>query len=124
MPQWVKNAHQFVSNDIEKNKLVISVRDLFLQAHDPHALLFTDLVNCLDPTGVLSHEQRIEQLETCFKILQDKHESTLLNFKKLVKSYFPETGKELALMCDFVAKHAGSNNLQNFALDLAKSEQG
>ncbi|MGR5541993.1 hypothetical protein ACPV5V_25930, partial [Vibrio campbellii] len=29
LPQWVKNAHDFVPGDLQKNKLVLNVRDLF-----------------------------------------------------------------------------------------------
>lgn len=124
LPQWVKNAHQFIQDDPKKNKLIITVRDLFLQANDPHSLLFKDLVQVLDPKGELDNLQRIERLESCFKILKEKHEKTLLNFKHQVKSFFPETGEELASMCNFVIESSGDSNLQNFALDLAKSEQG
>ncbi|WP_413479517.1 hypothetical protein [Vibrio hibernica] len=124
LPQWVKNAHQFIQDDPKRNKLVISVRDLFLQANDPHSLLFKDLVTLLDPKNKLDNLQRIELLEDCFKILKEKHEKTLLNFKNQVKSFFPESGKELSSMCDFVINTSGDSNLQNFALDLAKSEQG
>ncbi|WP_153447616.1 hypothetical protein [Vibrio algicola] len=124
LPQWVKNAHQFIKDDPKKNKLVISIRDLFLQANDPHSLLFKDLVNLLDPKDMLNNLERIELLEECFKTLKEKHEKTLLGFKNQVQSFFPETGEELASMCNVVINSSGDSNLHNFALDLAKSEQG
>ncbi|MDN2483442.1 hypothetical protein [Vibrio agarivorans] len=124
LPQWVKNAHDFVPGDLQRNKLVLNVRDLFLQANDPHSLLINDLVDVLDPQGSLSFVERIDKLEECFKILRGKHELMLGDIKAKVKSIFPETGQELASMCSVVEENSGDIRLKAFARELAKSDTG
>lgn len=124
LPQWVKNAHNFVENDTIKNKLVLSVRDLFLQANDPHALLMKDLIVLVDPKGQLSLIERINSLADCFKILREKHELMLNNIKSRVKTIFPESGDDLAQMCSTVEQKSGDIRLKAFARELAKSETG
>ncbi|EGR7943022.1 hypothetical protein [Vibrio vulnificus] len=124
LPQWVKNAHSFVEKDTNKNKLVLSVRDLFLQANDPHALLMNDLNALLDPKGELSFVERIDVLAECFKILREKHEVMLNEIKYKVKTIFPESGDELATMCQAVERNSGDIRLKAFARELAKSETG
>ncbi|WP_281222282.1 hypothetical protein [Photobacterium sanguinicancri] len=124
LPQWVKNAHSFVESDTIKNKLVLSVRDLFLQANDPHALLMKDLIVLVDPKGQLSLIERINSLADCFKILREKHELMLNNIKSRVKTIFPESGDDLAQMCSIVEQKSGDIRLKAFARELAKSDTG
>ncbi|QKN83447.1 hypothetical protein [Scandinavium goeteborgense] len=124
LPQWVKNAHSFVEGDVLKNKLVLNVRDLFLQANDPHSLLMNDLVNIIDPKNKFSHNERIDILADSFKILRDKHEQMLTNIKDKVKAIFPESGQELNQMCLAVEQKSGDIRLKAFARELAKSETG
>lgn len=124
LPHWVKNAHDFIKNDLAANKLVISVRDLFLQANDPYALLIKELPNVLNPEGKLTYTQQIDILENCFKVLRSKHEQMLLQIKDKVKIIFPETGKELISMCKLVESRTGDLRLKAFARELGKSEDG
>ncbi|MCE4935877.1 hypothetical protein [Aliivibrio fischeri] len=124
LPQWVKNAHSFVEKDTIKNKLVLSVRDLFLQANDPHALLMHDLNALLDPKGELSFIERIDVLTECFKILREKHELMLNDIKSKVKTIFPESGDDLIQICSIVEQNSGDIRLKAFARELAKSETG
>jgi len=124
LPQWVKNAHSFVDNDVLKNKLVLNVRDLFLQANDPHSLLTHDLINIIDPEMKFSQNGRIDIIADCFKILRDKHEKMLNNIKDKVKTIFPESGHELNQMCLAVEKKSGDIRLKAFARELSKSETG
>ncbi|MGF1688788.1 hypothetical protein L4C36_19230 [Photobacterium japonica] len=124
LPQWVKNAHSFVENDTIKNKLVLSVRDLFLQANDPHALLMKDLIALIDPKETLSFVERIDSLADCFKILREKHESMLNDIKSKVKTIFPESGDDLIQMCSTVEQKSGDIRLKAFARELGKSETG
>jgi energy-coupling factor transporter ATP-binding protein EcfA2 len=124
LPHWVKNAHGLVEHDTAKNKLVLSVRDLFLQANDPHSLLMKDLTNIIDPSGTLSFTKRIDVLSECFKILREKHESMLNDIKSKVKAIFPENGSELELLCNVVEKNSGDLRLKAFARELAKSDTG
>lgn len=124
LPQWVKNAHSFVDNDAMKNKIILNVRDLFLQANDPHSLLMQDLVNIIDPTAKFSQNERIDILAECFKTLRGKHEKMLSNIKDKVKTIFPESGSELNQMCLAVEKKAGDIRLKAFARELGKSEAG
>ncbi len=124
LPLWVKNAHNFVDGDVVKNKMVLAVRDLFLQANDPHALIMQDLIQVIDPHDNLSFTQRIDILEECFKILREKHEKMLNTIKERVKVIFPENGKELVEMCHFVEQKTGDIRLKAFARELAKSDKG
>ncbi|MFA0108238.1 hypothetical protein AB4441_25035, partial [Vibrio splendidus] len=94
LPNWVKNAHDFDA-DYTENKKLISVRDLFLQANDPHALLIVDLPKYLDPKSELTFTQKVDVLEHHFKVLRSKHELMLKDIKQKVKTLFPESGKEL-----------------------------
>lgn len=123
LPNWVKNAHDFDA-DITINKQLISVRDLFLQANDPHALLIVDLPKYLDPKGELTFNQKIDVLESYFKVLRSKHELMLKAIKKKVKTLFPENGEELKSMCQLVEQKAGDLRLKAFARELGKSEDG
>jgi len=124
LPQWVKNAQNFVENDIQKNKMVLAVRDLFLHANDPHALIMQDLILVIDPQNKLSFAQRIDILAESFKILREKHEIMLNSIKKKVKVIFPENGQELAQMCHLVEQKTGDIRLKAFARELAKSDKG
>lgn len=123
LPNWVKNAHNFM-DDHAKNKQLISVRDLFLQANDPHALLISELPNVLDPKGDLDFSQRVDLLEAVFKTLRGRHELMLKEIKGKVKTIFPETGEELRSMCALVEQKAGDIRLKAFARELGKSEDG
>lgn len=120
LPNWVKNAHDFNSNIVE-NKKLISVRDLFLQANDPHALLIRDLPKYLDPKDELTFTQRIDVLSSHFRLLRNKHGLMLKSNLKKVKTLFPETGKELMEMCQLVEANSGDSHLQAFARSLSKS---
>lgn len=124
LPNWVKNAHSFITEDLTRNKQVVAIRDLFLQANDPHALLIRDLPKTLDPSNELSFSQQIDILESCFKILRSKHEQMLTQIKSKVKTIFPETGEELTSMCKFVEERSGDIRLKAFARELGKSEDG
>lgn len=124
LPQWVKNAHLFIEHDAIDNKLVLSVRDLFLHANDPHALLMSELINIIDPKSKLSYVERIDVLACCFKALREKHELMLNEIKNKVKVIFPESGEELLQMCDVVEKKSGDIRLKAFARELAKSDTG
>ncbi|MET2946691.1 hypothetical protein ABXV18_01205 [Vibrio owensii] len=123
LPNWVKNAHDF-HTDLNENKRLISVRDLFLQANDPHALLIVDLPKYLDPKGEYTFTQKIDVLENHFKILRTKHELMLKGIKQKVKTLFPESGDELKSMCQLVEQKAGDIRLKAFARELGKSEDG
>ncbi|MFA0660605.1 hypothetical protein AB4619_15920 [Vibrio splendidus] len=123
LPNWVKNAHDFDA-DYTENKKLISVRDLFLQANDPHALLIVDLPKYLDPKSELTFTQKVDVLEHHFKVLRSKHELMLKDIKQKVKTLFPESGKELKSMCQLVEQKAGDIRLKAFARELGKSEDG
>ncbi|WP_234495609.1 hypothetical protein [Vibrio maritimus] len=123
LPNWVKNAHNF-ETDVVENKRLISIRDLFLQANDPHALLIVDLPKHLDPNNEFTFTQKIDVLEGCFKILRSKHELMLKDIKQKVKTLFPERGEELKTMCQLVEQKAGDIRLKAFARELGKSEEG
>ncbi|WP_261894132.1 hypothetical protein [Vibrio cyclitrophicus] len=123
LPNWVKNAHDFDA-DYTENKKLISVRDLFLQANDPHALLIVDLPKYLDPKSELTFTQKVDVLEHHFKLLRSKHELMLKDIKQKVKTLFPESGKELKSMCQLVEQKAGDIRLKAFARELGKSEEG
>ncbi|CAH7405665.1 conserved hypothetical protein [Vibrio chagasii] len=123
LPNWVKNAHDF-NPDIVENKKLISVRDLFLQANDPHALLIVDLPKYLDPKDELTFTQKVDVLASHFKTLRSKHELMLKDIKQKVKTLFPESGDELKSMCQLVEQKAGDIRLKAFARELGKSEDG
>ncbi|MCV5902346.1 hypothetical protein OFN63_40240, partial [Escherichia coli] len=55
LPHWVKNAHNFIEDDLAANKQLIAIRDLFLQANDPHSLLIKDLPKLLNSEDELSY---------------------------------------------------------------------
>ncbi|WP_107851508.1 hypothetical protein [Oceanimonas marisflavi] len=124
LPNWVKNAHNFIENDPEHNKQIVEVRDLFLQANDPHTLLIKSLPKALDPNNELKFSQKIDILENCFNVLRSKHDQMLSQIKSKVKTIFPETGEELASMCQLVEKRSGDIRLKAFARELGKSEDG
>lgn len=124
LPQWVKNAHHLVPNDAELNKRYLRIRDLFLQANDPHTLLIKDLFTELDTEHSKEIDQKIDILEACFLTLRQKHELMLGNIKEKVKAIFPETGEELQEMCHYVENHSGDLRLKAFARELAKSDTG
>lgn len=124
LPQWVKNAHNIVVDDTERNKTYLRIRDLFLQANDPHALLIKDLRRELGAFGVEEFSNQIDVLEDCFKVLRQKHEQMLATVKAKVKAIFPETGEELAQMCQYVEQNSGDLRLKAFARELAKSDTG
>lgn len=123
LPNWVKNAHDFDA-DLNENKKLISVRDLFLQANDPHALLIVDLPKYLDPNNECTFKEKIDVLESHFKVLRSKHELMLKAIKQKVKTLFPESGDELKSMCELVEQKAGDIRLKAFARELGKSEDG
>jgi hypothetical protein len=123
LPNWVKNAHDFDA-DLNENKKLISVRDLFLQANDPHALLIVDLPKYLDPNDECTFKEKIDVLENYFKVLRSKHELMLKAIKQKVKTLFPESGDELKSMCQLVEQKAGDIRLKAFARELGKSEDG
>ncbi|MFV7770144.1 hypothetical protein [Shewanella marisflavi] len=124
LPQWVKNAHHLVPHNDERNRIYLRVRDLFLQANDPHTLLIKDLRNELRALGAKEFKDQIDLLEDCFKTLRQKHEQMLVSIKDRVKSIFPETGEELSLMCKYVEENSGDLRLKAFARELAKSDTG
>lgn len=124
LPHWVKNAYNLVEHDNNKNKMVLSVRDLFLQANDPHALIMQDLIQLIDPKYELSFSERIDILADCFKTLREKHEKMLTTIKDKVKLIFPENGQELVEMCHLVENKTGDIRLKAFARELAKSDKG
>ncbi|MEZ8462807.1 hypothetical protein AB6D04_01005 [Vibrio splendidus] len=124
LPQWVKNAHELVPEDATKNKIYLRIRDLFLQANDPHALLIKDLHSELNLDGVSTLTQQIDILSDCFSVLRQKHERMLGGIKDKVKVIFPEAGEELVDMCRFVEENAGDLRLKAFARELAKSNTG
>lgn len=124
LPQWVKNAHSIVADDDERNKTYIRLRDLFLQANDPHSLLIKDLRRELSAFGAEDFSSQIDVLEDCFKTLRQKHEQMLAAIKAKVKTIFPETGEELAQMCQYVEQNSGDLRLKAFARELAKSDTG
>ncbi|MBF4401601.1 hypothetical protein EAY31_28440, partial [Vibrio anguillarum] len=95
-----------------------------MQANDPHTLLIKDLKKELLAYGAKDYTSQIDLLEGCFKALQGKHEQMLSAIKVKVKSIFPESGEELAQMCQFVEEHSGDLRLKAFARELAKSDTG
>ncbi|MCA0936675.1 hypothetical protein LCL85_14135 [Vibrio alginolyticus] len=124
LPQWVKNAHNLVPDDAEKNKRYLRIRDLFLQANDPHTLLIENLLSELDTEQSREMNQKIDILADCFATLRQKHEIMLGGIKDKVKAIFPETGEELAKMCQYVEQRSGDLRLKAFARELAKSDTG
>lgn len=124
LPQWVKNAHSIVADDSERNKAYLRIRDLFLQANDPHALLIKDLTRELKKLGKDDLSSQMDVLEDCFKKLRQKHEQMLATIKTKVKTIFPEAGEELAQMCQYVEQNSGDLRLKAFARELAKSDTG
>lgn len=124
LPQWVKNAHHIVADNDERNKTYLRVRDLFLQANDPHTLLIKDLQRELIAFGANDFSSQIDLLEDCFKTLRHKHEQMLVAIKAKVKTIFPENGEELAQMCLYVEQNSGDLRLKAFARELAKSDTG
>ncbi|EJT1338677.1 hypothetical protein QNE93_001433 [Vibrio vulnificus] len=124
LPQWVKNAHNIVTDDTERNKTYLRIRDLFLQANDPHALLIKNLRRELSSCSGEEFSSQIDVLEDCFKVLSQKHEQMLATIKAKVKNIFPETGDELAQMCQYVEQNSGDLRLKAFARELAKSDTG
>lgn len=124
LPQWVKNAHSIVAEDSERNKAYLRIRDLFLQANDPHALLIKDLSRELKLLGKDNFTSQIDVLADCFKKLRQKHEQMLITIKTKVKTIFPETGEELEQMCQYVEQNSGDLRLKAFARELAKSDTG
>lgn len=124
LPQWVKNAHHIVTGNEERNKTYLRVRDLFLQANDPHTLLIKDLRRELIAFGANDFSSQIDLLEDCFKTLRHKHEQMLVAIKAKVKTIFPENGEELAQMCLYVEQNSGDLRLKAFARELAKSDTG
>lgn len=123
LPHWVKNAHHIVSDDV-RNRTYLRIRDLFLQANDPHTLLIKDLHKELIAFGADEFTSQIDLLEDCFKTLRQKHEQMLAAIKTKVKTIFPESGEELADMCQYVEQNAGDLRLKAFARELAKSDTG
>ncbi|MGJ5722171.1 hypothetical protein ACSBQN_16315 [Morganella sp. B601] len=123
LPHWVKNAHHIVSDDV-RNRTYLRIRDLFLQANDPHTLLIKDLHKELIAFGADEFSSQIDLLEDCFKTLRQKHEQMLAAIKTKVKTIFPESGEELAEMCQYVEQNSGDLRLKAFARELAKSDTG
>ncbi len=124
LPHWVKNAHHIVSDNDERNRTYLRIRDLFLQANDPHTLLIKDLRHELIVFGADEFSSQIDVLEDCFKTLRQKHEQMLAAIKTKVKTIFPESGVELADMCQYVEQNSGDLRLKAFARELAKSDTG
>ncbi|WP_394210987.1 hypothetical protein [Enterovibrio calviensis] len=124
LPHWVKNAHNIVPGDDKRNKTYLRIRDLFLQANDPHTLLIKDLRRELGAFGAEDFKSQIVVLVDCFKTLRQKHEQMLAAIKEKVKAIFPETGEELAQMCQYVEQHSGDLRLKAFARELGKSDTG
>lgn len=124
LPQWVKNAHHIIQDNNARNKAYLRIRDLFLQANDPHTLLIKDLKKELLDFGANDIKGQIDLLEDCFKTLRQKHEQMLVAIKSKVKAIFSETGEELANMCLYVEENSGDLRLKAFARELAKSETG
>jgi len=124
LPQWVKNAHHIVPDNDERNKTYLRIRDLFLQANDPHTLLIKDLRKELIAFGANDFTSQIDLLQDCFRILRQKHEQMLAAIKVKVKNIFPENGEELAHMCQYVEQNSGDLRLKAFARELAKSDTG
>nr|WP_159466399.1 hypothetical protein [Scandinavium goeteborgense] len=124
LPQWVKNAHHIVPDNDKRNKTYLRIRDLFLQANDPHTLLIKELREELITFGVIDFTSQIDLLEDCFKTLRQKHEQMLAVIKTKVKTIFPENGEELAQMCQYVEQNSGDLRLKAFARELAKSDTG
>ncbi|MEZ9714380.1 hypothetical protein AB4267_16050 [Vibrio cyclitrophicus] len=124
LPHWVKNAHLIDPDNNDRNRTYLRIRDLFLQANDPHTLLVKDLRKELIAFGVDDFASQIDLLEDCFKMLRQKHEQMLVAIKTKVKTIFPESGEELADMCQYVEQNSGDLRLKAFARELAKSDTG
>ncbi|KAB7653196.1 MAG: hypothetical protein ACRDC6_09735 [Shewanella sp.] len=124
LPAWVKNAHNIYPGDNDRNKVYLKVRDLFLQANDPHTLLIVELRNQLKALAGDNISSQIDLLAGCFKTLRQKHEQMLFSIKEKVLSIFPESGEELANMCSYVENNSGDLRLKAFARELAKSDTG
>jgi len=124
LPHWVKNAHHIVPNNDERNRTYLKIRDLFLQANDPHTLLIKDLRKEFIAYGANEFASQIDLLEDCFKTLRQKHEQMLAAIKTKVKTIFPESGEVLADMCQYVEQNSGDLRLKAFARELAKSDTG
>lgn len=124
LPAWVKNAHDIYPYDNKLNKIYLKVRDLFLQANDPHTLLIIDLKKELRAFAGSDISNQIDLLAGCFKTLRQKHEQMLSIIKVKVLNIFPESGEELAQMCSYVENNSGDLRLKAFARELAKSDTG
>ncbi len=124
LPSWVKNAHYITPDDKAHNKIYLKIRDLFLQANDPHTLLIKKLPQELITFGADGFRSQIDLLEDCFRVLRQKHEQMLAAIKTKVKNLFPENGEELTDMCQYVEQNSGDLRLKAFARELAKSDTG
>ncbi|WED22810.1 hypothetical protein L3Q72_05305 [Vibrio sp. JC009] len=118
LPKWIKNANH-LSDDKELNKRILNVRDRFLQAKDPHALLTSDLVVALDSDKEFSLTERVDRLDECFTVLKQAHDKMLTQFSDTLKAIFPVSDEELFAMCELVEAKSGDMKLKAFAKKLA-----
>ncbi|MFS1982712.1 hypothetical protein BCU00_002195 [Vibrio breoganii] len=123
LPHWVRNASNLVEDDRILNKKVLRLRDIFLQANDPHALLIQQLNDVLDPESKLTEAEKIDGLEQCIAILRAAHGKMLSRMHSTVNQFIPEAGDLLLEMCQTVEKRSGDLRLKSFARELGRSSE-
>ncbi|MGO4998458.1 hypothetical protein [Oceanisphaera sp. W20_SRM_FM3] len=121
LPNWVRNTNN-LTEDKALNKQTLSIRDMLLQANDPHELLIKKLPNTLDPENKKTFEEKIDLLEECINILKTAHDKMLSSINDRVKYFFPESGESLISMCQIVEGKSGDLRLKAFARELGRSQ--
>lgn len=122
LPTWVRNTNNLTEDKV-LNKQALSIRDMLLQANDPHELLIKKLPNTLDPKNKKTFEERIDLLEECINILKTAHDKMLSSINDRVKYFFPESGEPLISMCQIVESKSGDLRLKAFARELGRSQE-
>ncbi|GAD88828.1 hypothetical protein VHA01S_010_00540 [Vibrio halioticoli NBRC 102217] len=123
LPHWVRNASNLVEDDRLLNKKVLRLRDIFLQANDPHALLIQQLNEVLDPNSDLTETNKIDGLEQCISVLRAAHGKMLSKMHSTVDQFIPESGELLLKMCQTVERKSGDLRLKSFARELGRSTE-
>lgn len=121
LPNWVRNTNN-LSDNKNLNKTAIAIRDVLLQANDPHELLIKKIPNILDPNNDKTYIERINLLEECINILKTAHDKVLSVINDRVKYFFPESGETLINMCQLVESKSGDLRLKAFARELGRSQ--
>ncbi|EHH3645311.1 hypothetical protein J7287_001477 [Vibrio parahaemolyticus] len=123
LPAWVKSANNLVPENSRINKAVLRLRDSFLQANDPHELLFSQIITIIDPKDSLSFSEKINVLGDYMKVMTSAHEKMLEKMHTRIKQYFPDKGEQLVEMCRLVERKSSDIRLKSFARDLSQCQE-